>query len=123
MGDSLGGRPNDPSCYSDGRVEYSEVERRNWYQDGIARLRTACGQGRRVALMCSELDPERCHRSKLIGRTLECEGICVQHIDRDGSLIAQNRVIDRLSGGQSQLFGESELGRSVGRLPNTAQWI
>lgn len=108
MGDSLGGRPDDPSCYSDGKVVYAEVEQRAWYRAGIERLRSAYEQGRRVALMCGELDPERCHRSKLIGHTLEREALGVQHIDRDGSLVPQLQVMDRLSGGQIPMFGDSD---------------
>ena len=56
--------------------------------------------------MCSELDPERCHRSKLIGEALESRGISMSHIDRDGSLASQREVIDRLTGGQKLLFGD-----------------
>ena len=99
MGDMIGGRPDDPACYAEGKVDYTAVEQRDWYRNGIERLRTAWRRGRRVVLMCSEIDPERCHRSKLIGQTLDRLGIPVRHIDRDGSLASQRQVIDRLTGG------------------------
>src|SRR5438445_13835409 len=39
MGDSLGGRPKDSSCYLDGRVDYAKVREKAFYQRGINRLR------------------------------------------------------------------------------------
>jgi uncharacterized protein (DUF488 family) len=87
MGDALGGRPKDPDCYTaDGHVDYDRVRAAAFYQAGIARLRTAYGQGHRVALMCSELKPHQCHRVKLIGETLHALDIPVEHIDEHGEL-------------------------------------
>ena len=67
VGDSLGGRPDDPACYVDGRVDYDRVREQPFFQRGIARVQSAYAQQIRVALMCSESKPEQCHRSKLIG--------------------------------------------------------
>jgi len=61
LGDTLGGRPADPTCY-----DYAQVEQRAFYHEGLERVARAHEQGRRVALMCSEGKPEACHRSKLI---------------------------------------------------------
>lgn len=105
MGDVIGGRPSDPTCYVDGKVDYGLVEQRSWYRDGIKRLQDASEQHCCLALLCSEIDPERCHRSKLIGCSLDRLGIAVQHIDRDGNLAPQEQVIARLTGGQKPLFG------------------
>lgn len=104
MGDTLGGQPDDPDCYIDGKVDYETVQSREFFQRGLSRLKAAAAGGHRVAMMCSELDPERCHRSKLIGAALEKEHIEVRHIDRDGSLATQEQVIARLTGGQTSLF-------------------
>lgn len=41
MGDQLGGRPIDPACYTDGKVDYSKVQTTPAYQQGIERLRSA----------------------------------------------------------------------------------
>lgn len=113
MGDLLGGKPDDPSCYQDGRIVYDRCESLASFKSGLDRLQTAIDGCHRIALMCSELDPERCHRSKLIGQALTMRGIQLQHIDRDGQQISQTEVIDRLTGGQESLFGESF--KSVGR--------
>jgi uncharacterized protein (DUF488 family) len=106
MGDTLGGQPKDPACHTDGKVDYDKVRTQPFFQEGIARLRKAFEQQRPVALMCSEGRPEQCHRSKLIGEALAAAGIPVCHIDEDGTLLTQTQVIDRLTQGQLNLFGQ-----------------
>ncbi len=106
MGDALGGRPSDETCYTDGKVDYAKCREKPWFQQGIMRLRNAWDQRKRVALMCSEGKPEECHRSKLIGVSLVDAGIEVLHIDETGQLKNQQDVINLLTGGQLNLFGD-----------------
>lgn len=106
MGDSLGGRPKDPTCYLDGAVDYELCRTKDWFQKGIARLKNAASGGHRVALLCSELRPEMCHRTKLIGRELTLQGSQVVHIDETDALAEQGAVLARITGGQAQLFGD-----------------
>ncbi len=90
MGDSLGGRPDDADCYDErGNVDYVTLKTRPFYEAGIARLQKAHEQPAALVLMCSELKPEQCHRSKLMSRTLDEPGIVVQHIDETGGLRSQ----------------------------------
>ncbi len=109
MGDTLGGRPDDPSCYVEGRVDYARVQDRPYYQAGIARLQNAFVQQRHVVLMCSEGKPEECHRMKLIGASLTNLGIPVAHIDENGEVHTQAEVLQRLEGAQLTLFDEPTL--------------
>jgi uncharacterized protein (DUF488 family) len=106
MGKELGGRPEDPTCYTDDKVDYEKVRESALYQQGIKRLERAYDQQQRVILMCSEGKPEECHRSKLIGATLDAAGITVCHIDENDDLQTQETVIHRLTGGQLSLWGE-----------------
>ena len=105
MGDLLGGRPTDPACYRDGKVDYDLVKQTAAYQEGIGRLGRAFAQQRRVALLCSEGRPEECHRSKLIGESLAGLDIPVIHLDENDQPLSQAAVIARLTGGQLGLFG------------------
>lgn len=93
-GDVLGGRPPDPTCYKNGAVpdghanylelvDYAAVAARDWYRRGIERLREI-GHDRRIAMMCSEEDPARCHRHHLIAQTLLADGVPVHHIRASG---------------------------------------
>jgi uncharacterized protein (DUF488 family) len=106
LGDALGGKPDDPSCYVDGKVDYDAVRQKEFFRKGIERLRKAAGQGMRVALMCSEGKPEECHRSKLIGVALHELGIPLAHLDEQGEVLTQEAVVARLTDGQLSLFGE-----------------
>ena len=65
MGDLLGEKPDDETCYVNGIVDYEKVKNAEFFQRGIERFRTAYGQQQRMALMCSEEKQEYYHRSKL----------------------------------------------------------
>ena len=105
MGDALGGQPRDPDCYTDGKVDYAKVRQQPFFQAGLERLRKVHAQRMRAALMCSEGRPEQCHRSKMIGEALAAAGVPICHLDEDGQLLTQRQVMDRLTGGQLDLFG------------------
>lgn len=95
MGDTLGGRPSERSCYdTEGNVQYDRVEEQEFYRKGIARLLSGIALYR-VCLICSEEDPIRCHRRLLVGRTLQRQGVVVQHIRREGRLESEEEVQGR----------------------------
>ena len=106
LGDTLGGRPDDPECYVDGKVDYEKVKEKAFYREGIERIANAFRQQRRVALMCSEGKPEECHRSKLIGASLDERAIPILHIDENDHTKLHSEVISDLTGGQLGLFGD-----------------
>lgn len=106
MGATLGGRPDDPACYRDGKVDYELVQAREWFRGGIGRIQTAFQQQHKVVLMCSEGKPENCHRSKLLAVALDKLDVPVAHIDENGTLQSQTAVINRLTAGQLSLFGD-----------------
>lgn len=94
MGDALGGRPDDPDCFDGaGKVDYERVKSKAFYQAGIERIRTAFEQQQRIVLMCSEGKPQECHRSKLIGVTLDDAQIPVAHIDENDEVKTQEQVM------------------------------
>lgn len=109
MGDTLGGQPKDPACYTNGKVDYRKVARQAFFEAGIQRLHKASRQGKNVVLMCSEGKPENCHRAKLIGKALTSDGIEVLHIDEQDQIITQEQVLYRLTDGQLSLFGDDFL--------------
>lgn len=104
LGDLLGGRPSDASCYTEGRVDYNKYSQKDSYKRGIARLKNAFRQQLYVALMCSESKPQMCHRSKLIGSSLAELSIPITHIDEKGELRSQEQVIQLIIDDQQQLF-------------------
>jgi len=85
LGDSLGGRPNDPTCYQGNEVKYDEVIKKPWYQQGIKELcRIAHLQC--TTILCSEEDPKQCHRHQLVGQTLLRLGFRILHIRGNGNI-------------------------------------
>ncbi|MCB9866798.1 MAG: DUF488 domain-containing protein [Phycisphaerales bacterium] len=115
MGDTLGGLPDDPTCYTDGKVDYCKVRDRVWFEQGLARLENGWHGGHRIAIMCAELEPNRCHRSKLIGEALVARGIAVGHIDEHGAVITHEAAMTRITGGQGVLFGADYTSRRTYR--------
>ena len=106
MGDQLGGRPQDPTCYTEnGNVDYGECRRRDFFQEGIKRLLTACERGYSLALLCSEGNPANCHRSGLIGSELDDCGVQVFHLMPDGSQKFQSDIIQQRTKGKIPLPG------------------
>ena len=102
LGDKLGGRPTDPTCYKVGvvpqghadylnLVDYPAVMTKDFFLEGIQQV-LGLAQSARVCLMCSEEDPAQCHRHHLIGRFLIGQGAEVLHIRHDGYLIKDQHL-------------------------------
>ena len=113
MGDVLGGLPNDPTCYTNGHVDYDKLKEKDFFKNGLKRLIAANTKKIKVAIMCSESKPEECHRTKLIGQELIKLGINLNHItrtrDKQKRLIikTQNEVMLLVApNGMINLFGE-----------------
>jgi uncharacterized protein (DUF488 family) len=94
LGDELGGRRGGDLQTSFGRRRDDRYEQDGDYLRGVLRL---VEQGHKcpTAMMCSEEDPRRCHRHKIIAQTLLRDGtpglahhrpIRVLHLRADGSL-------------------------------------
>lgn len=112
LGETLGGRPDDPGCYdADGHVDYDRCRTASSFVSGIERVETAYREGHRLALLCSEARPSDCHRSKLLAEMLVERGVPVTHIDEDGNLIEHAEIAARLHGSQLSFVADA-LGRS-----------
>ena len=112
MGENLGGRPKDSSCYVNGKVDYTIVREKPFYQIGISYLHTAWEKQLLIALMCSEAKPQECHRTKLIGNTLVEQNVDVAHIDELGAIKTQlqvNQIIQMLTDQQPTLLPQEWL--------------
>ena len=103
-GYELGGTPDNPDVKSDGIVVYSSIMELDSFKEKVGRIADAYNKGIRVCLMCSELAPENCHRSKLIGVALHDIDIHVLHIDKDGTLVKHLDVLSRVDKSQPSLF-------------------
>jgi len=110
LGDALGGRPVEPDLYdSGGHVRYDVVAKTERFQAGLERL-LAGRDASRVAVMCSEEDPARCHRRLLVTRVLTEQGIPVVHLRGDGTSVTEAELAAHESQ-QTALFDDNYLGR------------
>lgn len=111
MGAELGARSSDPSCYQDGKVSYERLATTPLFQIGITRLMDGAGTFK-LAVMCSEAEPLRCHRTILISRVLIDRGLSVSHIHSDGRLephsLAMQRLLKMFDEPQADLFGAED---------------
>ena len=95
LGNALGGRSEDPVCYEDGRIRYDRVAATESFKSGLARVLHGAAEYR-IALMCAEKEPLDCHRTLLVSRALDEQGVDVAHIHADGRLEPHGEAMDRL---------------------------
>jgi uncharacterized protein (DUF488 family) len=112
LGETLGGRPRGSEFYDDaGHVLYWKVARSPFFLQGIDRLEK-WKQRYSVAVLCSEENPQSCHRRLLVGRVLRERGWEVLHIRGDGRIETEDEVASREPPRQVQL----------GQPPETSAW-
>jgi uncharacterized protein (DUF488 family) len=95
VGDLLGGRPEDPDLYTDGRVDYEKVRQTAGFARGLGRL-TEGLQSHAVAMLCAEEDPLDCHRGLMIAPALHERDITTLHLRGDGSVEDTEQMERRL---------------------------
>lgn len=108
VGDTLGGLPEDRTCYDyNGKVVYDLIKEKNFFKEGLDRLIIANDKNINLAIMCSESNPEECHRSKLIGQELLKKKISLKHIISNKVIKSQEIVMIELTKGKGtvDLFG------------------
>ncbi len=101
----LGGRPNDPTCYDPEelkspagkhlRANFSEIMKRDWSLEGIKELLQVIPSVK-TAILCSEENPQYCHRHELIAKYLLCNfhQIKIYHIRKNGRQINAQKLVE-----------------------------
>ena len=96
MGDILGGRPREERLYDrDGRADYSLMAQEKPFQDAIRQVEQMAEDGH-IALMCTEADPLRCHRTLLVSQELASRGAEIIHLIRDGQQERHEETMGKL---------------------------
>jgi hypothetical protein len=104
LGKELGGRPDGDEFYDEqDHVLYGRLAATQTFQEGIERILQGV-KTYRVALLCSEEDPLRCHRHLLIGRVLRDRGTTLLHIRGDGSIQNDSDLVMSQWGDNMQAF-------------------
>jgi len=105
IGKELGGKPSDPSQIgADGKPDWGRMAETDAFQVGLRKLKEQTAFSR-VAILCTEEDPSRCHRRHLIARVLHSEDVPIIHIRRDGSVETEVELREReAAGAEGQLL-------------------
>lgn len=107
LGEELGGRPSRDEHYdADGHALYSRMAEEQSFRAAIDRL-VAGADRHRIAIVCSEADPEHCHRRLLVGKVLTERGVELRHILPGGAVQVEHSV-DLAEHNQNSLFDEEE---------------
>lgn len=107
LGEELGARSSDDSCYEGGKVQYNRLAATDAFRQGIERVKKGI-QRYRVALMCAEKDPLACHRAILVCRYLKAPDVSIRHILDNGRIepheASEQRLIKLVGVEQGDLF-------------------
>jgi uncharacterized protein (DUF488 family) len=106
-GEQLGGRPSRADHYDErGHALYELMAEEPSFREAIDELLVSA-ETERLAILCSEADPEHCHRRLLVGKVLTERKVQLRHILADRSVLSERRVpLPRYV--QDTLFGEGE---------------
>ncbi len=95
LGQELGARSEDQSCYVEGKVQYDLLAQTDLFRAGVQRVVEGISKYR-LALMCAEKDPLVCHRAILVCRHLVARRVQVGHILEDGRIESHEDALVRL---------------------------
>lgn len=95
LGNELGARRSEPSCYSNQKVDYDQVAKTPAFLEGLGKLVNSSLK-MKIAMLCAEKDPLTCHRTILVGRHIKKFVDDVYHILGDGNIETQGQAEERL---------------------------
>lgn len=102
LGDELGGRPEGDEFYDkDDHVLYGRLAASPAFLGGIDRVLSGA-RSYRIALLCSEEDPSKCHRHLLIGPVLRAREVALWHIRGDGRIETEDDLAAREADAEPQ---------------------
>lgn len=106
LGEALGGRPSREDHYDeDGHARYDRMAEQPAFKAAMRRLLGGCRE-HRVALLCSEGQPQECHRRLLVGKVLADNGVDLRHILPSGEVHEEDVISLDSPAAQESLFGE-----------------
>ena len=120
MGKEFGARRGSKESYNrEGFADFEKVSKEDKFKKGIERIKDGCKKGYKIALLGAMQDPIRCHRSILVGRRLNENGINVKYILHEGDVAEQedieNQLLDKYFSERNQITIDSLIGNSMSK--------
>jgi len=76
-------------------LDLHNAREHNIFKKGIDRILRGLKKGFKLALMCAEKNPLKCHRFVLVSYALSEKGILVKHILSNGEVVLNSALEDR----------------------------
>lgn len=87
QGEHLGGKPKAEMFYHrSGALNHDLISITKAYQNAIDDVLHLATGNSNISFLCSELNPNSCHRKTLVGETFFKRGIVVNHINEKGGI-------------------------------------
>lgn len=120
MGKEFGARRGSKESYNrEGFADFEKVSKEDIFKKGIDRIKDGCKKGYKIALLGAMQDQIRCHRSILVGRRLNENGINVKYILHEGGVAEQedieNQLLDKYFSERNQITIDSLIGNSMSK--------
>lgn len=107
LGKELGARRTENECYVGDVASYGLIRKEALFIEGLNRINKGL-EKYKIALMCAEADPLRCHRDILVCKSLKRDDVQICHIlpndkveDNDS---AEKRLMRECSSDEADLF-------------------
>lgn len=120
MGNEFGAKRTNKDVYTEeGYADFEKVIKEDIFLKGIERLKNGCQMGYKIVLLGAMQEPIRCHRSILLGKTLNKEGFDVKYIMHERYLATQEDIeeslLDKYFSDRKQLSIDNLLGNALTR--------
>jgi uncharacterized protein (DUF488 family) len=97
MGQEFGAKRGSKQSYNnEGYADFEKVIQEEIFLNGIERIKNGIDMGYKIVLLGAMQEPIRCHRSIMVGRFLNKEGIHVKYILHEGNLATQDNIEEEL---------------------------
>lgn len=100
-------------------ADFEKVKEEETFINGIERIKKGAKMGYKIALLGAMQEQIRCHRSILIGRVLNSQGIDIKYILHEGGLANQNDIeedlLNKYFSERNQISIDSLLGTAKSR--------
>lgn len=92
----FGARQSDPKFYPNGYLDFELFSKSEFFLLGVEKLKRSMEKDYTIALLCSEKDPIKCHRTIMVSRAFHRAGYKVLHLMSNGTSVTQEDIEERL---------------------------
>ena len=85
-------RQSDERFYTEGYLDFKKFVESKQFLSGVERIEQIINSGYKVVFMCTEKEPENCHRCIMVARYFYEHGYEVKHILDENEEVLQNNV-------------------------------